>query len=848
GGCYVPLDPQYPQERLAFMTADAGLKVLLTTRKLAESLDLQANGMALLFLDEWEHDAEPPSDPGVEVNEQQLAYLIYTSGSTGKPKGVAIEHASAAAFIHWAGEVFDREALGGVLFSTSICFDLSIFELFVTLSHGGQVILANNALQLPELAAAAEVTLINTVPSAMAELLRMKAVPDSVRVVNLAGEPLSEELVAEIYATTRVERVYNLYGPSEDTTYSTYTLVRSGEHVTIGRPVANTRAYVLDEHWQPVPVGVVGELYLGGSGLARGYWRRAELTAEKFVPDSFSGASGKRLYRTGDLVRYLEDGELEFLGRADHQVKLRGYRIELGEIETVLRRNDRVREAIVVTQEQAGGEKQLVAYVTAAADLELGELRRWLKVRLPDYMIPAFVLLEELPLTPNGKVDRRALSRAKLQDATPPESFVAPRTQTEIILAAIWAEVLQVEQAGANANFFDLGGHSLLAMRLASKLRENFKIDLPLRTILTAATLSEMAREVESALRAGAAVEMSPIHRRSPDRQAPLSFAQQRLWLIQHLEPESTAYNVYNVTRLRGALNVVALEKALNEIVRRHEILRTTFTTSGNELVQVVAPFAPLKFAVEDLSSLPVARQEAEVQRAALEEARVVFDLERGPLFRLRLLRLNDEHVLISCRHHIIFDLWSHEVFTNELVSLYEAFAEEQSSPLAELPIQYADFACWERDWLAGDKLNALLRYWQKQLEGAPAVLNLPVDGVASAASSSRGRWQSFTLDKEQTKTIRALSQAERVTVYMVLVAAFKTFLYRYSGQSDFLIGTPATSRTQPETEPLIGCFMNMLVLRTDLSGNPTFRELLQRVRETVLGAYTHQEMPFEKL
>ena len=849
GGCYVPLDPQYPQERLAFMTDDAGLKVLLTTRTLAESLTLQQSDITLLFVDAWDHESEPAHDPANDVDEHQLAYLIYTSGSTGKPKGVAIEHASAATFIHWAAEVFDHEALGRVLFSTSICFDLSIFELFVTLSHGGEVIVANNALQLPELNRANEVTLINTVPSAMTELLRMKAVPDSVRVVNLAGEPLAEALVAEIYAATRVEKVYNLYGPSEDTTYSTYTLVRSGEQVTIGRPVAKTRVYVLDDHLQPVPAGVAGELYIGGSGLARGYWRRPELTAEKFIPDTFSGEAGKRLYWTGDKVRYLEDGDLEFLGRADHQVKLRGYRIELGEIESVLRGHDCVSEAIVVAQEQARGEKQLVAYLVADGGVQSSELRKWLRQRLPEYMMPAaFVLMDELPLTPNGKVDRRALSQANLQELRTTETFVAPRSQTEMILARIWADVLQVENVGAKANFFDLGGHSLLAMRLASKLRESFKVDLPLRTILTAATLAEMAYEVEAGLRAYPAVELPPIRIRSTDRQAPLSFAQQRLWLIQHLEPESTAYNVYNVTRLRGPLNAVALEQTLNEIVRRHEILRTTFTTSGDQLVQVIAPFAPLKLAVEDLRSLPVAKQEAEVQRAALEEAQVVFNLERGPLFRVRLLRVDDEHVLVTCRHHIIFDLWSHEVLTNELVTLYAAFDKEQSSPLPELPIQYADFACWERDWLAGDKLNALLHYWKKQLAGAPTVLNLPVDGVASAASSSRGKWQSFTLDREQTKSIRALSQAERVTVYMVLVAAFKTFLYRYSGQPDFLIGTPVTSRLQPETEPLIGCFMNMLVLRTDLSGNPSFRQLLGRVRETVLGAYTHQELPFERL
>ncbi|MEK6278967.1 MAG: amino acid adenylation domain-containing protein [Acidobacteriota bacterium] len=502
GGCYVPLDPQYPQERLAFMSADAGLKVLLTTRPLAESLHLEESGMRLLLVDEWEWDGdselETGNDPGVEVNEHQLAYLIYTSGSTGQPKGVAIEHASATTFIHWAGEIFDQQALGGVLFSTSICFDLSIFELFVTLSHGGQIILADNALQLPELQDGAEVTLINTVPSAMAALVRTRAVPDSVRVVNLAGEPLSEELVAEIYATTQVEKVYNLYGPTEDTTYSTYTLVSSGEWVTIGRPVANTRVYVLDEHWQPVPVGVVGELYLGGSGLARGYWRRPELTAEKFIPDSLSGEKGKRLYRTGDKVRYLANGKLEFLGRADHQMKLRGYRIELGEIESVLRRNDQVREAIVVVQEPAGGEKQLVAYVVADDSVKVSGLRKWLKERLPEYMIPAaLVLMQELPLTPNGKVDRRALPDPDMH-GTPEETYVAPQTELEQSLATIWQEVLGLERVGLSDNFFDLGGHSLLLVQVQSKLREHLDRPVPVLDLFKYPTIGSLAKHLST--------------------------------------------------------------------------------------------------------------------------------------------------------------------------------------------------------------------------------------------------------------------------------------------------------------------------------------------------------------
>src|SRR5215213_7186793 len=386
GGCYVPLDPEYPVERLAFTLKDAGLTVLLTTRELADSFSSEATGIAMVFVDELGDDLDP-ENPQVKVHEHQIAYMIYTSGSTGQPKGVALEHATVTTLVHWAGEIIDPKDLRGVLFSTSICFDISLIEVFVTLSYGGQIVLASNALQLSELAAANEVTLINTVPSAMRELVRMQAVPESVRVVIVAGEPLSEELVEEIFATTRVEELYNGYGPTETTIYSTYTRVRSGERVTIGRPVGNTRVYVLDEQMQPVPVGVVGDLYIGGSGLGRGYWNRSDLTAEKFIPDAFSGEAGKRLYVTGDKARYLASGDLEFLGRADHQVKIRGYRIELGEIESVLRRHEKVRDAIVVAREHAG-DKQIVAYVVASEDLKTSDLRNWVGESLPKYMTP----------------------------------------------------------------------------------------------------------------------------------------------------------------------------------------------------------------------------------------------------------------------------------------------------------------------------------------------------------------------------------------------------------------------------------------------------------------------------
>jgi amino acid adenylation domain-containing protein len=510
GGAYVPLDPDYPAHRLAYMIEDSGPAVVLTQASLAHSLNLTNARILRLDTDREVLAAYPTHNPRPEevgLTAKHLAYIIYTSGSTGVPKGVAIAHGNATTFIHWASEVFDQQALRGVLGATSICFDLSVFEIFVTLSRGGQLLLVENVLQLASLPAAAamEVTLVNTVPSAMAELLRVGALPKSVAVVNLAGEALPPELVAELYASTQVQHVYNLYGPSEDTTYSTYTEVRAGERVTIGRPIANTRAYVLDERWQIVPMGVIGELYLGGAGLARGYWRRPELTAAKFIPDHLSGEQGARLYRTGDLVRYLAHGELEFLGRVDHQVKLRGFRIELGEIEAALQLHAALGQAVVTQREDAPGDKRLVAYVSpernghkeiSNAEL-IHALRHHLRSQLPDYMVPArFVIMDQLPLMPNGKVDRKSLPAP--QDSAPLGEYIAPSTSTEEALQTIWQAVLAISSLSVTTNFFDAGGHSLLAVQLISKTNEQFGQLLQIRDIFERQTIREMAAHLDS--------------------------------------------------------------------------------------------------------------------------------------------------------------------------------------------------------------------------------------------------------------------------------------------------------------------------------------------------------------
>nr|QEO74781.1 condensation domain-containing protein [uncultured bacterium] len=850
GGCYVPLDTEYPRERLAFMMEDAGLKVLLTTRQLAESLSLAESAQRLVFVDGAWEEPESGSHPQVEVSEHQLAYLIYTSGSTGRPKAVAIEHGSATTFIHWASEIFDEQTLSGVLFCTSICFDLSIFELFVTLSRGGKVILAGNALELAVLPAAAEVTLINTVPSAMVELVRKGVVPKTVRVVNLAGEALSQELVAEIYASTQVERVYNLYGPSEDTTYSTFTLVSRGERVTIGRPVANTRAYVLDQYGQPVPVGVVGELYVGGAKLARGYWERVELTAEKFIPDGFSEQRGARLYRTGDQARYLANGELEFLGRRDQQVKVRGYRIELGEIESVMRRHEQVREAVVVARERGVQEQQLVAYVVVGDGVQVSELREWLGERLPEYMTPtAWVQLEELPLTPNGKIDRKRLPAPELERERLEQSYKAPRTQIEEVVLRIWQAVLRVEQIGIHDNFFELGGHSLLATQVVWRVGQTLGVELPIRTLFEAPTVAELSREAEQALlneTAGAGPPITRVERRDA---LPLSFAQQRLWFLQQLDPESGAYNIPVGVRLTGSLHVEVLERSLAEVVRQHESLRTRFEVREGEPVQVIEPPQPLRLPVSDLTHLPEGQREAEAWRLSQEEAERPFNLSSGPLLRSELLRLGaEEHVLLLTMHHVVSDGWSMGVLVREVAALYEAYSQGRTAALPELAVQYSDFAVWQRGWLEGEVLERQLSYWRQQLRELPPLLELPTDGVRPPVQSFQGASRRFWLSESVTREVRELSRAEGVSLFMVLLAAFKVLLLRYTGQSDIWVGTPVANRTRVETEALIGFFVNTLVLRTDLGGDPTFMEVLARVRRTCLEAYAHQDLPFERL
>ncbi|HZH16513.1 MAG TPA: condensation domain-containing protein, partial [Archangium sp.] len=658
-------------------------------------------------------------------------------------------------------------------------------------------------------------------------------------------------LVRQVYQSSRVQRLYNLYGPSEDTTYSTFALMRREEaSPPIGKPLSNTQAYVLDASLQPVPVGVSGELYLSGLGLARGYLGRPELTAERFLPNPFS-SDGGRMYRTGDKVRLLPDGTLEYLGRLDHQVKVRGFRIELGELDAVLSQHSAVQDVITLAREDVPGDKRLVAYLVAreSQHLDASELRSFLKSRLPEYMVPsAFMVLSALPLSPNGKVDRKALP-APETTRSEARTYVAPRTPTEQLLASMWSQLLSLERVGSSDNFFELGGHSLLATQVVSRVRASFGVELPLRALFEAPTVESLALKVEAAVHAGQGLQRPDLRPVARTGQLPLSFAQQRLWFLEQLEPGLPTYHIPLAMRLEGALDVSALERSFQELVHRHESLRTTFRSTGTEAIQVIHAEASLPLPLVDLSALPQAQQEAEVRRLAEEESARPFDLIRGPLVRVTLLELADtQHVLLLTMHHIVSDGWSMGVLIREVAALYQAFTAGQPSPLPTLPVQYADYAAWQRDWLQGDALETQLAYWRQHLTGAPQVLELPTDRPRPAVQSHRGANLSVRLTADLSRAVNALAQREGATPFMVLLAAFNAVLSRYSGQQDITVGSPIAGRTHADTEGLIGFFVNTLVLRTRLEGNPSFRELLGRVRQSTLGAYAHQDIPFEKL
>ncbi|MBI5649978.1 MAG: amino acid adenylation domain-containing protein [Chloroflexi bacterium] len=1085
GGAYVPLDPDYPSERIAFMLQDSGAPILITQSNLLSRIthpatllrSAQDASRITIQLDaDWATIAQSSdANPTANVAPENLAYIIYTSGSTGQAKGVLIEQrALANQFFAWR-DAYQLDAIKSHLQMANFSFDVFTGDFVRALASGGTLVLAPREwLLLPDklyaLMRREQIAGAEFVPAVLRQLMQYLDETnqrlDFMRVL-ICGSDVWH--VGEYQKFKRAcgahTRLINSFGLTEATIDSTYfegafADASTDRVVPIGRPFANTHAYILDAHAQPVPIGVPGELYIGGAGVARGYLNRPELTAEKFINYQLPITNYPiRLYKTGDRARYLPDGNIEFLGRADFQIKVRGYRVESGEIEAVLRQHPIVRDAAVAARDERlvayliadlpvdriplqtkcwvceeeiqvdtvdlsyhgvclmhtpaawqigqhlklrlhlpGSADELAldgvvtwrsngnsgitfapthaqenllhqsvkhlietqdAWITdlrdreprlplhthcrvecdgdAARDLivenvsrggarvcgennfgapgrgvrvrlqlpgaasdvwmngrvwwqhdghagikfdatpaeralldtrlaalvhakgfSVADLRLFLKTKLPEYMVPsAFVLLDALPLTPNGKVDRHALPAPDFARREGGRDFVAPRTPVEEMLAGIWRAILGGEQIGIRDNFFEMGGHSLLATQLVSRVRAAFHIELPLRHIFESPTIAELAEHIEIAQRATSGIIAPPLRpvERDPSTSSgqalPLSFAQQRLWFLDQLEPNSPFYNLPEAARLTGALDVNALERALNEVVRRHESLRTTFATLNDQPAQIIAPALTLALPVDDLRD--DADREARALQIATEEARRPFDLARGPLLRARLIRLrDDEHIVLLTMHHIIGDAWSSNVLIQEIGALYDAFIHGRASPLPALPIQYADYAAWQRAWLEGEHeaspLQKQLAYWKQQLAGIPPLLELPTDRPRPVAQTPNGAYQTFALGKDLARALDALCQCEGATLFMTLLAAFQTLLHRYTHQDDICIGTPIANRTRAELEGLIGFFVNTLVLRGDCSGEPSFRALLKRTRETALGAYAHQDVPFEMI
>ncbi|HEX3095097.1 MAG TPA: amino acid adenylation domain-containing protein [Candidatus Angelobacter sp.] len=842
GGVYVALDPHYPAERLKFMVEDSSIAVLVAQ---SGSLEQSPGAARVIYVDqELTAIAQQSGENiGLPLHSENLAYVIYTSGSTGRPKGVAIQHGSANVLLHWAREVFSAKELEGVLASTSICFDLSVFEIFAPLSWGGKAIVVRDALSLAEIGQGPGVTLLNTVPSAVAELLRVKGVPDWIRTVNLAGEALLPNTVEQLYEESTVERVFNLYGPSEDTTYSTYACFKRGEakgRVPIGKPISNTQAYVLDGECQPVPVGVVGELCLGGQGVARGYLNRPELTAERFVPNPFVERGGERMYRTGDQVKWGQNGNLEFLGRLDQQVKVRGYRIELGEIEAVLQAHPGVEACAVIVREDQPAEKRVVAYVVTNGAVA-APFREFLKDLLPDHMVPsAFVEMNQLPLTPNGKVDRKALP-APEREWSERRGYVGPRNGEEEILCGLFAEVLNRDRVSVHDDFFAIGGHSLLATKLVSRIRGTLGVDLALRSVFESPTIARLAPRLQDSGKARSSLQRYPNIER-----AALSYSQRRLWSIDQLQGSSAEYNMPEALRLRGRLDVDALRRTVQSIVDRHESLRTHFGEEQGEPVQIIAPSLTVEIRMEDLSLLSEVEQQRQVMAFLNNEWREPFDLARGPLLRVKLLKLAEEdHVLLRTFHHIVSDGWSLGVFMREFRDLYEAYLQGHENRLPGLPLQFADFALWQRQTAKEGLLDEDLRFWKEHLAGIPEEIEIPRDRERPAAQTFAADACAITLPAEK---VAALKQCGHSTLYMTLLTAFAVLMHRYSGQDDIVVGSPIANRHDERLEGLIGFFANMLAMRVRVDPNASFRELLEQVREFALEAYRHQDVPFERL
>ncbi|MBF9000412.1 non-ribosomal peptide synthetase [Vibrio nitrifigilis] len=832
GATYVPMDPNYPLERRLYMVKDCQPKVILTLS--SSDLFTQSFSSATLVVDFEEalQESQSLSNGNLSMGEfdsQQLAYLIYTSGSTGHPKGVMLSHRNACNLVEWAISEYGPKLFSRTLFSTSLNFDLSVYEIFSTLSCGGCLVIVENALSLLE--KEYDLTLINTVPSALSALVDGKAIPSSVQVVNVAGEPLKKELAQRFFELTPIPSLCNLYAPSETTTYSTFVRMYRGQPFAphIGKPLNNTQVYILDAQQKLLPPGVIGEIYIGGEGVAQGYINLAAMTEERFVSDPFANDGKAKMYKTGDLGRWTTDGNIEFLGRNDFQVKIRGFRIELGEIESTLLSHPAVDNAVVVAQEDVNGQPQLVAYYTLTKAVNVEQLIEFVSQPLADYMVPAaMVALDTMPLTQNGKVDRKALP-APNASAFVSTQYVEPKGENEQRLASIWQQLIGIEKISRNDNFFQIGGHSLLAARLISRLRSEFGTELSLAQIFNHPTLKAMAKILVQSSVVSQLPDIVPTHEGDT---YPLTFAQKGLWLLEQLDGSSlVAYVMKNSVEFHGPLDFSALEVAFLTVIERHAPLRTKFISVDGQPLQQVMP-APDSFVI---------------QRDG--EFVVEFDLNEGYLIRAHIAEQDpNTHTLTIAMHHIISDGWSTRIILNELIAAYNSELSGAPLDLDSLPIQYGDYARWQQTHYQGEWYENQKSYWFEQLEGIPECVSLPLDFVRPEQQNYAGLTFPITIDHELTQNIKALAQRHHSTLYMTLLASFSLLIGRLSNQTDVVIGTPIAGRNRTELEDLVGMFVNTQALRVNLDQVTDVSSLIHQVKATVLKAQTNQDVSFEQI
>lgn len=853
GAAYVPLDTDHPRTRLAFIVEDAQLGIILTQRTLVERLPLNDRFRTIL-LDEdgWQEtriDTEfQPATPA------DAAYVIYTSGSTGQPKGVQISQRALVNYLSWCREVYVRDEEVSFALYSSLAFDLTVTSLFTPLLTGNRLIIYGRSDQFAVQRIVQDnlVDVLKLTPSHLALIKDLDNRNSNIKRLIVGGESLTTELAAQVHQSFggKIE-VLNEYGPTEATVgcmlYRFDPQRDQRSTVPIGRPAANVQIYVLDEHLNPTPENVSGELYISGAGLADGYVNRAELTAEKFISNPF--VPGQCMYRSGDRARWLPNGELEYLGRGDEQVKYHGYRIELSEISSALNLHPQVRNSVVLLRKNQRGEDTLVAYYVARREIESAVLREFLREYLIKETIPTvFLHLTRLPLTLNGKVDYGSLPELQGLPQRWGE-YVAPRTVVEEVVADIWANLLGLERVSLHDNFFELGGHSLIATQVMVRVQKTTGVELPLRALFENPTVAQLAEQIEAGLRKGTVSAAPPLLPVARNGESPLSFAQQRLWFLDQLEPGRATYNVPAAMRLTGKLNLPALHQSLAEIVRRHEVLRTAFAEVDGRHVAMLTQTAELRLKIIDLQFVDPNRREPQVLRLARAEADRPFDLTQAPLLRVTLVRLGQqEQVVLFTMHHIVCDGWSIALLMKEVTRLYDVYSGGNPSTLPELAIQYRDYAVWQQEWLQGETLDEKLTAWERQFGDNPPLLELPVDDGLKVSLPARAARQNLVLSRELTRQLRTLGQRENATLFMTMLAAFECLLHRYSGQLDMVVGTGVANRNRREIEELIGFFINMLVVRTDLSGNPTFKQLLARVRRATLAAYMFEDLPFEKL